>query len=53
LQSILAVRLPSWLKAIVYFALSSGVSVVSSLPWNLTSRQDVPPRLGGAPGGGA
>jgi hypothetical protein len=31
-------------KVIVYFDGSSGVSVVSSPPWNFTSRHDVPER---------
>jgi hypothetical protein len=44
LQSIRALTRPSVPKEIVYFALSSGVSVFSSLLWNFTSCQDVPPR---------
>ena len=35
----------------MYFALSSGVSVLSSLPWNFTSCQDVPPSPTAAPWG--
>jgi hypothetical protein len=31
-------------KLIVYFALSSGISVLPSPPWNLTNCHDVPPR---------
>jgi hypothetical protein len=47
LQSIRALTRPSVPKEIVYFALSSGVSVFSSLLWNFTSCQDVPPRAAG------
>jgi hypothetical protein len=39
-----ALTRPSVPKETVYFALSSGVSVFSSLLWNFTSCQDVPPR---------
>jgi hypothetical protein len=48
LQSIRALSRPSGSNAIVYFDLSSGVKVVSSLPWNFTSRHDVPPKPTGA-----
>src|SRR5262245_50128041 len=44
LQSMRAATTPSVPKAIVYFALSSGTSALSSPPWNLTSCQEVPPR---------
>jgi hypothetical protein len=37
-----AISRPRAANSIVYFARSSGVSVVSSLPWNLTSCHDVP-----------
>jgi hypothetical protein len=37
-----AETLPSAVNAIVYFERSSGVRMVSSPPWNLTSCHDVP-----------
>src|SRR5215510_2082361 len=39
-----ALTRPSLPKATVYFVLSSGVSVLSSLPWNFTNCQEVPKR---------
>src|SRR5262245_50421486 len=53
LQSIRTLTRPSVPKATVYFVLSSGVSVLSSLPWNFTSCQDVPGSGPGAFAGGA
>jgi hypothetical protein len=47
LQSNRTLTLPSGAKARVYFALSSGVSTVSSPPRNLTSCHEVPPMLSG------
>src|SRR5262245_44921196 len=39
-----ALTRPSLPKATVYFVLSSGVSVLSSPPWNFTNCQEVPSR---------
>jgi hypothetical protein len=43
LQSIRTCSRPAGSKVRVYLAGSSGLRVVSSLPWNLTSRHEVPP----------